>query len=427
MDIESYVTHLSRLGRPQFHEELFVLILYNMKVKMKMVKGATWRVREKATAAQLATELNAEEIDRAISNRRSRIPGYGAGDQLLKAVDAIARGVAHTNEAAKRARRTVECMQHNFGMPTHFLTVTPDDDNNILLQVYSQEDLDLNTSTVDGMDVDELHRRASNRTKLRIKQPGIAAMAFEHILDIIIETVIGWDTATNEGKIGLFGKVIAFTSTIEEQGRRTLHVHFQIWIEKFIAMRNALHSNERQMVREARSYMCREASRTMSTSLFFNKRDFHSGGIWSFPHECSVRSNRRRHPVVVNDQTIRDLRYKGGSVLTGAMFASCPHCSKSWTYEELVKDYLMYNVKDGGLLASRGEGDYMERMRAKAMEYQKLPGQHRIQSYVIEAGYNLHKHTTSCFKRGQQTNIRGMTARQRRAGKKRLLECECRY
>ena len=71
-------------------------------------------------------------------------------------------------------------------MPTHFLTVTPDDDNNILVQSYSQTDIDINSTAVDNMDAAMIEHLSRKRKELRIKVPGIAAMVFEDILDIVI-------------------------------------------------------------------------------------------------------------------------------------------------------------------------------------------------------------------------------------------------
>ena len=56
---------------------------------------------------------------------------------FLKAMDAITGSAPHTNEAAKRAKRDGEAIQHHFGPPSFFLTVTPDDDNSFVVQVYS--------------------------------------------------------------------------------------------------------------------------------------------------------------------------------------------------------------------------------------------------------------------------------------------------
>ena len=429
MDIDSYTSHVSRLSRPHFNEELFVLILYNMRMKWKMVKGASWRVRQVSTASLLATELNNEDIDLAVQNRRAGILSNGTGEQFLKAIDAIGRGVAHTNEAAKRARRTAECIQHNFGMPTHFLTVTPDDDNSILLQVYSQTDIDINCKAIDEMDAAEIESMSRKRKELRIKMPGIAAMVFENILDIIIECVIGWDMKTKTGNKGLFGTPLAFTCTVEEQGRKTLHTHIQIWIHETYKARSGLLSASRETMRKSYHDLCLQADRTMSTKFFFN------GGVSQrhaiFPHECTMPQydailhlRTRKLPVPVTDQTLRELRYKNGSTLTGMMFATCPHCPKSWNYDELVKDYILYNVKDAGYVACEGEGDLMLRMKAKTIEYQKLKSQHTIPAYVIEAGYNQHKHTNSCFKTSMGA---AKTRAEKKQAMKRALCCECRY
>ena len=418
MDIESYVKHVSRLSRPHFSEELFVLILYNMKMKMKMVKGAGFRVRQATTATLLATELTEEDIDVAVRNRQSGILAEGTGDQFLKAVDAIGRGVAHTNEAAKKARRMAESMQHNFGMPTHFFTVTPDDDNSILVQVYTQVDIDVNEIPTDEMSNDEIERNAQKRKQLRIKYPGITAMAFEDQLNIIIDTVVGWDRKKNRAKVGLFGTPMAFTCTIEEQGRRTLHAHFQIWVKETYEDRKNLFSAHRNTSRIAQARLCREADRTMGNAFFFNDRDISDGHVLNFPHECTVTVRRRRKPDIVCEQTLRELRYKEGSALTGKMFAKCPHCPKSWTYDEMVKDYLIHNVKDAGCVTWSGEGGFMTRLKAKTVEYQLRKEQDTIHSYIIEAAYNLHKHTMSCFKKTWDIPKTGTTNRQKKKEKK---------
>jgi hypothetical protein len=93
-----------------------------------------------------------------------------------------------------------------------------------------------NDSAVANLSDEELIARAKQRTQLRIKYPGICAYFFELVLDIIIEEVIGWNLA--EGKprediAGLFGTPEAFTASIEEQGRKTLHAHIQGWVHEF--------------------------------------------------------------------------------------------------------------------------------------------------------------------------------------------------
>ena len=47
INIYHYVTHLSKISQPLFHYDLLCLILHNMKVKLQMVKHASYRVRKK--------------------------------------------------------------------------------------------------------------------------------------------------------------------------------------------------------------------------------------------------------------------------------------------------------------------------------------------------------------------------------------------
>jgi hypothetical protein len=58
-----------------------------------------------------------------------RFRGTLASQSLFNAVDGMSHGLPHTNEAAKAARANGEAMQHRFGIPSLFLTVTFDNEN----------------------------------------------------------------------------------------------------------------------------------------------------------------------------------------------------------------------------------------------------------------------------------------------------------
>eukprot|EP00984_Skeletonema_dohrnii_P006748 scaffold2406_cov92-Skeletonema_dohrnii-CCMP3373.AAC.1 len=66
-------------------------------------------------------------------------------------------------------------------------------------------------------------------------------------MQIVTESLIGWDPKKQSGRQGVFGVPIAYSRTDEEQGRKTLHSHWQIWVKIFNKTRNALfHSDERK-------------------------------------------------------------------------------------------------------------------------------------------------------------------------------------
>ena len=76
------------------------------------------------------------------------------------------------------ARRNGEAIQHHFSAASWFLTVTPDDESNVLVQVYSKQEVDsdlASVSNIDELSDEDLVKRAIERTKIRIKFPGICA------------------------------------------------------------------------------------------------------------------------------------------------------------------------------------------------------------------------------------------------------------
>ena len=82
------------------------------------------------------------------------------------------------------------------------------------------------------------------------------------------------------------------------------------------------------------------------------------------------------------------------------MFAFCPHCTHTWSIESFTEQYLKEGICVPGMNNYREDG--ILRLKAKAIEYQKSDADEPIQSYIVQAGYNMHLHTrTSCFGKGK--------------------------
>ena len=81
--------------------------------------------------------------------------------------------------------------------------------------------------------VEALHRQFRKITKVCYssfgeKYPGLCALQFETVTNIIVSHVIGW----NEDRKVFFGYTEAYCSAAEEQGTGTLHMHFAVWLKK---------------------------------------------------------------------------------------------------------------------------------------------------------------------------------------------------
>ena len=431
-DIEEFLQHVSNISQPHFHQELFCLIVYNLSMKQGMLRTARWKVRNKCDAKELAQELTMEDVSAAISTRvlsegRKRKKG-DRGEKVLDAVDAIAKAVPHTNEAARQARATGECIQHHFGTPSIFLTVTPDDENSYIVQVLANQTVGIDVETTAMTDA-KLILNARERVNLRISFPGICALFFEYVLDIILEEVVGWDLEkgkSREDKPGLFGVAQAFTATVEEQGRRTLHTHIQVWLKQFNEVREALHSQERHVERSAIREICQFVDDVSSSALFC----FDTGNekkcevAKAFPHDCSVsRKSHRRIPVIVDDQCLRNLRQKKGTSDNDEVLAYCPECYTGWSSDELVESYLIHGQNILGM-TSFPDTD-VRRLKSMAIDYQRdAIEDESVLPCVVNAAYNHHSHTRSCFEKYDEVG------EERHCGKdknKKPEECRYRY
>ena len=425
IDIADYVQHLSMISQPHFHKELFCLVLYNLHVKQKMVRSAGWRSRTNLDARTIAEDISADDITAAVNSRRRRYQSTNRrGESFLKAVDVVTAAAPHSNEATKHAKRRGEAMQHAFGMAHYFLTVTPDDDNNFIIQAYTGIEVDDNTP-IASLTNYKLAQRAKRRTELRLRNPGICAFYFELALEIVIEEVLGWDLkkeAPREDFSGLFGEVFAFVVSIEEQGRKTLHAHIQCWVKQFARQRENLHSQDDATRNSAKLFLARQLDKVASCKFMATNTGAERTELArSLCHDCE--SPHPVAPQIVDDQQLRYLRDRFGQNTLGGMFAYCPKCTKSWTITQFVEAYLKNRNLVQGLTAF--PDNKVRRLKAMAVEHQRSDtANNRDVSVIVEAAYNLHCHNrASCFNKSS-ANLQESC---KRAKRKIAVNTDCRY
>ena len=88
-------------------------------------------------------------------------------------------------------------------------------------------------------------------------------------MQIVIETLFNWDTKKQEPKgPGIFGTVVAFAPADEEQGRKTLHRHIQLWVKEFDEkLRKELFSDNKVDREESRARFQDYVDMIMSTTF----------------------------------------------------------------------------------------------------------------------------------------------------------------
>lgn len=400
---EEYIEHLSKMSQPHFQGQLFTLILFNYLMKDWMVRKAGIACKNEATATMLAENLSSAELFEALEQRRNKKPITSASARkMISTLEAVAACAPHTNEAAKKAKYQIEAMQCHFGLPNWFLTVTPDDENSVLLQVYSGKDISLKADSwehVENLSDEELAVQGIQKKSLRIDYPGIAALNFENQRDAIIQHVLGWDTKKKcRTKVeGLFGKCRAFALSVEEQGRKSLHMHILIWIESIDNAFSSIFANKRK--REAEVFLCDEINRVSSCELIGSterlskrKKVFHHNDCVKF---SSLK--RPRQPGLISAQRLRDLRNSKG-MKVNPEHMKCHYCDAEFASHHLIANYLKYlGMEKLSCFPDNGS----KRVKAMAMALINGGGKDDRAIPIYNAAYNHHEHTkVSCFCKG---------------------------
>ena len=428
LDTMAYFRHLTLLSQPVFQHQLFLLIVYSLYSKTKLLKSSRLQLKGKHSATALAQGLSHEDLRRTINSRLAgdRNAGDYASKTLLYAVDAMSQALPHTNEASRKARSTGEAMQHHFGVGSIFLTVNFDDENSFLMQTITNVEVDSDTP-VDDLTDDECALLVGKRRQLRVKYPGASALNFEMLLNILCEDVIGWNIKTHEAteEPGLFGECEALAIAFEEQQKKTVHGHFTIWIKGYDMLRQVMFFGNENQKAQSSEEIIEYHDRLINTSLF-------RGSTWdlktAFDHVCSYTKQHRTLPIVREDQALRHFRHKHGYEYEEGTFAYCEHCPKTWTYEQMVEQYtrIVGNIEDKvSVRTVDKELDIATaRMLAKIVEFQKEKDAEITDTICmcINAKYQCHesKHVPGCFKCN-------------RLGQKRKREhvcgpnCECRF
>jgi hypothetical protein len=112
----------------------------------------------------------------------------------------------------------------------------------------------------------------------RLKNPGACSLEFQSVMQILTECLLRWDnkTRTSKGK-GILGTVKEFTAADEEQGRKTQHRHWQIWIKEMSqTLRNSLFDKNSKRKLKARKKFFKFIDKVICASYGDKVRITHS-------------------------------------------------------------------------------------------------------------------------------------------------------
>jgi hypothetical protein len=255
------------------------------------------------------------------------------------------------------------------------------------------------------------------------------------LLQIVMEEVIGWDMRKNwsTGKPGLFGICIAVSLAFEEQSRTTVHSHGTAWMEKLREKQHETFFGNYQEKREATALLSRFHECVTTTSLM--ETDLVRTAC---NHPCVVKNiSDRSQPEVVPDQQLRILRHKKGYQALEGVFVKCPHCSKGFTNETLLNDYIHNHTEfvacspclPAGQTKWQPADDGHDDVKPKAQMFARIIKFQRKKNASVEDDTPVmcinasYQHHASCYVRGCFKCNKLKKSRSHKCGP----NCECRF
>jgi hypothetical protein len=156
-------------------------------------------------------------------------------------------------------------MWYSFGPPSVFFTISPGDECSFHIKLYLNLKMELlpQPTTDENVLISDL----VFRSKLRIDNPGTCAREYNSIMQIIMESLAGWNfKEQKQGYYGIFGEVMGWCDTTEEQARYTLHSHILLFIAQFDWLISLLWSDSEHIRRKAKDELTKYMEQTMSST-----------------------------------------------------------------------------------------------------------------------------------------------------------------
>ena len=175
------------------------------------------------------------------------------------------------------------------------------------------------------------------RKDTRLKYPGACSLEFQSVMDIFTLLLLKWDctTKTSTGR-GIFGTVCTFFAADEEQGRKTLHRHWQIWTKEMNpTLRNALFDKDPNKREEARKTFLKIVDNNINATY---------GSQLSITHKC-IDSYNQETTIVDTPENIftekepdcfRQARHKQLCNEMKGNIMLCKKCNTSISTTEII-------------------------------------------------------------------------------------------
>jgi hypothetical protein len=132
-----------RVANSNFMRPDFILLIHSLWEKERAMKSANFRCRTKMNDESIASKIALispeaieEEAQRRLNGEHRRGFTQTPAKLFFDTLEIACKSMAHTNEAAKNARRKMFSMWYSICAPGIFFTISPCDETNFRLRLY---------------------------------------------------------------------------------------------------------------------------------------------------------------------------------------------------------------------------------------------------------------------------------------------------
>ncbi|KAG7373540.1 hypothetical protein IV203_034264 [Nitzschia inconspicua] len=393
-----------------------------MLERQRLIRASYLKTREEER--EMFCQISCNDIAGAMARYTDNVFGNHPADIFLRRMRAVTGSMSHCAGAARKAQQRMFAMTAALGLPCVMFPVTPEDGINFRIRVMFKGEKGSETPPNFVLDEETLRKFISESEHIRFDHPGLCAIDFGNVIGITVEHILGWDLNKNINKpgYGFFGDLDGWTYAVEEQGRKTLHAHFLLWIKGWGKLRSGLGTakGHEEYVKQVSKY----ADRVMCTRL-------HGSSSRLVPkvchNDCSNTVEGTEGYQKCTTQDLRKLRTKQGETSLGAKkILFCSVCKASLSSEDVTLQRLKQYYGDA--LAGEDEnfwsssryltkcGVLMEMEVLHSMLPPKCESQINMErftpsarlKFIVAALRNLHKsdHSPSCFKKGSECRMK---------------------
>jgi hypothetical protein len=427
--------HYLRLSLPQFQKPDFILVLGHILFRKLAFQSASVRCMSKAgndgiTLGEAFSNVTDDQIMNMAKASQVRDLFSEGGDMvpatLLHTVKTSCKNVPYADEATLEARTKLFGLWTHFGPPSIFFTISPADECSFRVGLYC------NTSKqyLPNPNISENDCIASMlfRAKERTENPGACAREFNALRDIVMEILIGWDSKKGEQtRKGIFGEVLAWGDTTEEQGRLTLHAHILLFIKNFDRLRSLLWSDKEEIREKAKSELIKYFEKVMCSTYDISEEELAhereqkdmSVSLHTPAADLEVKEVCRIAPVIMEKQVLRNMRQKEVLEPYEGYVAYCPGCFKRFTTTSMVTNalkrwYEMAKLEEPELFPDCNLDFPLSKARQDSFairysyDMERLSGRggaaKKFLTSVAHLRFNEHdwRHRPACFKKGPE-------------------------